>query len=161
MPARRDIDPADIPALLRHVSLIHKLDGQFHFRLVGSAAGEHCGRDLTGDVVGSHAGNAPETVAAAQAVCERVFATARPVFATGLYETRPGTIHNHSVLFLPLSDDGTHVNMIIFIRIVCFFGVDASLNRLKGARLKIVEVFDVGGAADLERRCLDWKLGSR
>jgi hypothetical protein len=71
------------------------------------------GRELTGDVVGSHAGNAPEMVAAAQAVCERVVATAGPVFATGLYETRPGTIHNHSVLFLPLSDDGTHVNMIL------------------------------------------------
>ena len=160
MPARRDIDPADIPALLRHVSLIHKLDGQFHFRLVGSAAGEHFGRDLTGDVVGSHAGNAPETVAALQAICERVFATARPVFATGLYETKPGTIHNHSVLFLPLSDDGTHVNMIIFMRLV-FFDFHESLDSLKGARLKIGEVFNVGDAADLERRCLDWRLGSR
>ena len=39
MPARRDIDPADIPGLLPHVSLIHKPDGQFRFRLVGSAAG--------------------------------------------------------------------------------------------------------------------------
>ena len=160
MPARRDIDPADIPALLRHVSLIHKLDGQFHFRLVGSAAGEQFGRDLTGDVVGLHVGNAPETVAAAQAVCERVFATARPVFATGLYETGLSTAHGHSVLFLPLSDDGTHVNMILFMRIVCF-DVHASLARLKGARLKIGEVFDVHDAADLERRCLDWKLGSR
>ena len=160
MPARRDIDPADIPALLRHVSLIHKLDGQFHFRLVGSAAVEQFGRELTGDVVGSHAGNAPETVAAVQAVCERVFATARPVFATGLYETGLSTTHGHSVLFLPLSDDGTHVNMILFMRIL-FFDFHASLARLKGTRLKIVEVFDVHDAADLERRCLDWRLGSR
>src|ERR1700741_3932332 len=79
MPARKDIDPADIPALLPHVSLIHKPDGQFRFRLVGSAAVEQFGRDLTGDVVGSHGDNARETVAAVQAVCERVFASARPV----------------------------------------------------------------------------------
>src|SRR5258706_4642995 len=92
MPARRDIDPADIPALLPHVSLIHKPDGQFRFRLVGSAAAEQFGRDLTGDVVGSHVGNAPETVAVPQAVCERVFTTARPVFATSLYETMLGSL---------------------------------------------------------------------
>ena len=127
MPARRDIDPADIPALLPHVSLIHKPDGQFRFRLVGSAAVEQFGRDLTGDVVGSHVGNAPETVAATQAVCGRVFATARPVFSPGHYETRPGLIYHGSVLLLPLSDDGMRVNMIIFMRIVCFFD-------LKGCR---------------------------
>ena len=46
------------------------------------------------------------------------------------------------------------------MRIVCF-DAHASLARLKGACLKIGEVFDVGDAADLERRCLDWKLGSR
>jgi hypothetical protein len=160
MPSRRDIDPADIPALLRHVSLIHKLDGQFRFRLVGSAAGEHFGRDLTGDVVGSHGGNAPETVAAVQAVCERVFTTGRPVFTPGHYETGRGIIYHASALYLPLSNGGTHVNMIIFMRIL-FFDFHASLDRLKGARLKIVEVFDVGDAADLERRCLDWKLGGR
>jgi hypothetical protein len=142
------------------VSLIHKLDGQFHFRLVGSAAVEQFGRELTGDVVGLHGGNSPETVAAAQAICERVFATARPVFATGVYETRLGSIHNHSVLFLPLSDDGMHVNMIIFIRIL-FFDFRESLDSLKGARLKIGEAFNVSDAADLERRCLDWKLGIR
>jgi hypothetical protein len=151
MPARRDIDPADIPALLRHVSLIHKLDGQFRFRLVGSAAGEHFGRDLTGDVVGSHGGNALETVADVQAVCERVFATRRPVFTPGHYETGRGIIHHASALYLPLSDDGTHVNMILFMRIL-FLDFHASLDRLKGARLKIVEVFDVGDAADLERQ---------
>ena len=161
MPARRDIDPADIPALLPHVSLIHKLDGQFRFRLVGSAAGEQFGRDLTGDVVGSHVGNAPETVAATQAVCERVFSTARPVFSPGHYETRPGLIYHGSVLLLPLSDDGMRVNMIIFMRIVCFFDLKGSLDRLKGARLKIDEVFNVDDAADLERRCLDWRRGYR
>jgi hypothetical protein len=29
MPARRDIDPVDFPALLRHVSLIHNLMANF------------------------------------------------------------------------------------------------------------------------------------
>ena len=122
MPARRDIDSADIPALLPHVPLIHKPDGQFRFRLVGSAAGA-------------------------------------PLFSPGHYETRPGLIYHGSVLLLPLSDDGMRVNMIIFMRIVCFFDLKGSLDRLKGARLKIDEVFNVDDAADLERRCLDWGRG--
>ena len=36
MPSRSDIDPADIPALLPYVSLVHKVGGEFRFRLVGS-----------------------------------------------------------------------------------------------------------------------------
>jgi hypothetical protein len=92
MPARSDIDPADIPALLPHIFLVHKSDGQFRFRLVGTAVEQQIGRGLTGDVVGSHVSSAPEPVAAGQAISERVFTTARPVFSTGQYETKWGTI---------------------------------------------------------------------
>jgi hypothetical protein len=36
MPARDDIDPADIPALSPYISIVHKIEGQYRFRLFGS-----------------------------------------------------------------------------------------------------------------------------
>ncbi len=90
MPARRDIDPAEIPALLPYVSIIHKVEGKFRFRLVGSAVARQFGRDLTSKVVGSSVSNPLESIAALQAIGERVFASARPVFATGRHETTLG-----------------------------------------------------------------------
>jgi hypothetical protein len=161
MPARRDIDPVDIPALLPYVSLIHKPDGEFRFRLVGSAVAQQLGRDPTGKVVGSHVSNATQSIAAAQAVFERVFRSARPVFCTGNFETNLGAVHNFSVLLLPLSDNGMEVNMIVVTRIICFnFDAATGLDWLKRARLKIGAVTDVSDAANLGKRCLDWKLGS-
>jgi PAS domain len=44
MPARSDIDPADIPALLPYVSIFHEAQGWFRYRLVGTAIAEQIGR---------------------------------------------------------------------------------------------------------------------
>jgi hypothetical protein len=157
MPARRDIDPADIPALLPYLSLVHNVCGEFRFRLFGSAIG----RDMTGAVLGSGVSSAPEPIAAAQAMSERVFTSARPVFATAQYETKWGTIHNSSGLFLPLSDNGTHVDISIVTRVTCFpSDAIASRDWLEGAPLKIGEVVNIDDAADLERHCLDWQCGA-
>ncbi len=37
MPARGDINPADIPALLPHLGIIEKADGELRYRLIGTA----------------------------------------------------------------------------------------------------------------------------
>jgi hypothetical protein len=158
MPARSDIDPADIPALLPNISMVHKVDGTFRFRLVGSAIVQQFGRDLTGNVVGSHVSNSRETVAALQAIGEHIFATARPVFATGQHETKPGAFHHISTLLLPLSNGGRGVSMIIFTRIACFVSdARASRDWLAGAPFRIGETVQVEDDADLVRRCLDWE----
>jgi hypothetical protein len=134
MPARRDIDPAEIPALLPHLSIVEKVDGLFRYRLVGTGVARELGRDLTGRLVGSYVGADPKSAGALQAVSERVFTSAHPVFATGEFKLTSGAIHNMAVLILPLSDDDTNVNMTVSIRIIRFnFNLTASVDWLKGA----------------------------
>jgi hypothetical protein len=124
MPARSDINPADIPALLTYLIIVDKVDDQFRYRLLGSALARQLERDVTGSVVGSQFVNAPESIAAKRATYERAFTTVHPVFATGEFKTMSGAIHN---VTLPLSDDGADVNMAVSILIARFnFGVTAS-----------------------------------
>jgi hypothetical protein len=162
MPARVDIDPAEIPLLLPYISIVHKVEGEFRFRLVGSAVARQFGHELTGDVVGAHVSNIEESIPTLRAVGERVFATAQPAFSTGWHETKQGAIHNVSVLLLPLSYDGRHINMIIFSRIACFASdAKASRDWLAGSLFKLGKVDDVASEADLEHRCLDWERDCR
>jgi hypothetical protein len=53
MPARSDLEPRGICALLPYLTLLDKADGQYRYRLLGSAAAQEIGRDLTGGFVGS------------------------------------------------------------------------------------------------------------
>ena len=156
MPARSDIDPAEIPALLPYLSIVDRIGGQFRYRLVGTAVAEQFGRDLTGSLITSHVSE--ETVAAAQAMGERVFASPQPTFTTGQFQTKSGALHNASALVLPLSDDGTNVNMVVFTRVAGFSSdVRASRDWLKDAPLKLGDAVDVHDEADLERCCLEWQ----
>ncbi len=156
MPARSDIDPAEIPALLPYLSIVDRIGGQFRYRLVGTAVAEQFGRDLTGSLITSHVSE--ETVAAAQAMGERVFASPQPTFTTGQFQTKSGALHNASARVLPLSDDGTNVNMVVFTRVAGFSSdVRASRDWLKDAPLKLGDAVDVHDEADLERCCLEWQ----
>jgi hypothetical protein len=158
MPARSDLEPGAICALLPFLSILDKVDGQFRYRLHGSAAAKEIGRDLTGAVVGSYV-NAPESAAAMRAVCERVFANAHPVFSTGEFKIKPDCIHNMSVLLLPLSDDGVTVNMAISTLVARFnFNVKASIDWLEGIPIKVRDVVDIHDATELEERCIEWNL---
>jgi hypothetical protein len=157
MPAKRDIDPADIPLLLPYLGMVQKREGEFRYRLVGTAVVQQFGRDFTGKLVGSNISDKPETVQAMRAITERIFAGARPHFVAGQYETKWGNIHNTSAVVLPLSDGGTQVSVIIFTRIACFTpDVRASTDWLRGAPLKINKIVAIAGIADLENHCLDW-----
>jgi hypothetical protein len=157
MPARSDLNPDDIPALQPYLGIADHVIGQFRYRLFGIAAAQQLGYDLSGNFVGSYV-STPESAAALRAIYERVFATAHPVFATGEYKTKWGAILDISQLILPLSDDGTNVNMVVFTRIARFnFDVTTSIGLLKGAPIKVCDVVDVGAAADIEKRCLDWE----
>jgi hypothetical protein len=152
MPARCDINPADIPALLPYLMIAGKINGQFRWRLVGTAAVRAIGRDPTGSIVGSYYGT-PETAAAARAIHERVFTTARPVFATG--ELKSGAVTNMSLLTLPLSDDGTNVNLAVSTLIACF---NLRVTDSTGwVRVKVHDVIEIDSAGELEKRCLDWE----
>ena len=82
MPARSDLDPAEIPILLPFVLLVEKAAGdRLRYRLVGTAVVNEVGRDLTGDFVGSYVSGA-KSAARMKAIYERALTRLHPVFAT-------------------------------------------------------------------------------
>jgi hypothetical protein len=157
MPARCDIDAADILHLLPYLTILDRSDDQFRYRLHGSAVVREIGRDMTGGIVGSYV-STPRSAAAMRAVCERVFAGAHPVFAAGEFAVKTGDTHNISVLFLPLSEDGVTVNMVVCTLVARFnFGVHPSAGWLEGIPVKVRNVIDVNNAAELEKCCRKWE----
>jgi hypothetical protein len=157
MPARSDINPADIPTLLPYVMIVGKASDQFRYRLVGSAIARELGRDFTGAPVGSHVSD-PKSASDVRAIYERAFTYVHPVFAIGKFLLASGAIHNVSLLVLPLSDDGKNVNMAVTTLVARFNpGLTARHNWLKGQPLKVCTVTDAGGAIDLKRLCLEWE----
>lgn len=112
MPARADIQPADIPRLLRHVYLLDVLPAprDFRFRLIGTGIIERYGEDHTGKRIGEVF--AEPTLSLAR----RLFATAadeqRPVRASGPVAWRNDEHVTFELVALPLAEDGGGVNMI-------------------------------------------------
>jgi hypothetical protein len=157
MPARSDIDPGEICALLPYLTILDKADEHFRYRLHGSKAARELGRDLTGSIVGSYV-STPEAAVAMRAVCERIFTRAHPVFAEGEFQGKSGSTQNISVLFLPLSEDGVTVNMAVCTLVTRFnFGVAPSAGWLEGIPIKVGIVIDIRDAAELEKCCLEWE----
>lgn len=115
MPSRTDIDPAEIAALLPHITLIEVLETplRFRYRLFGTGLTRDRGEDLTGrflDEPGLYAH--PEHMAEYLA---EVVVTGRPSMMAGeeLQQAgRSGVLHR---LALPLSSDGERVDMILGI----------------------------------------------
>jgi hypothetical protein len=143
--------------LLAFLTLVDKVNGKLRYRLVGTGAAQQLGRDLTGTLVGQYLSQ-PEVVTRLCAIYERVFSTARPLFATGEYQTRWGTSHHISQLMLPLSDDDKNVNMIMFARVARFnFKRPSGADWLRGTPVIIHEPVEVKGDEDIEQRCLDWE----
>jgi hypothetical protein len=157
MPARSDINPADIPLLLPYIMIAEKAGDQFRYRLVGTAINRNVGYDATGLTVGSYLAD-PEAAAEARAVFQRVYRDACPVFATGEFIFKTGLLVNMSLLTLPLSEDGRVVNMSISTLATCFSAKAAPQRGwLKGLPVKVSEVLDVKDAAELEKFCRAWE----
>jgi hypothetical protein len=161
MPARSDIEPTEIPALLPYISIFHETNGQFRYRLAGTAVVQQIGRDPTGGIVGGHVRSPRETVAAVQALARRVFTAAQPAFSAGQCENVSGYIYNVSALILPLSHNGTSVDMALFTRIAHFNSDAAAFAAWQqGAPLKYGNIEDVFSVEDLQKYCLDWERSS-
>jgi len=158
MPARRDLDPCEMPSVvLPQVIIIDQVDGRFHYRLVGTAVARDLGCDFTGSLVGYHT-SSPAYAAAVLTIYERVFAAACPLFTTGEHRTASGTIQSNSRLLLPLSNDGVKVNMVIISRVARFNrGATAGMDWLRDAPGKVCSVNQVATVETLERHCVAWE----
>jgi hypothetical protein len=162
MPARGDIDPAEVLPLLPYLSIVDKVDGKFRYRLVGTPITRQIGYDPTGCFIDCYSSADPDFVEALQDIGERVFATGHPMFTMGEYVPAAQSIHQFSALILPLSEDGQTVNMLLSIRIACFnFDFRASIEWVQGAPLKILMAAEVGDLTDLEKYCEEWETGCR
>jgi hypothetical protein len=157
MPARSDIDAADIPDLLPYIMIVEKAGDQFRYRLVGTAINRIVGYEATGVTVGSYLA-APEAAAEARAIFQRVYMDACPVFATGEFTFKSGLHLRLSLLTLPLSEDGSAVNMSISTLVARFpAGLTEKRGWLERQPAKVDDVLEVRDAAELERFCREWE----
>jgi hypothetical protein len=121
MPRRADLDPAEIPPrLLPGITLVDVVPDprRYVYRLVGTMEAEVRGHDPTGKSVaeayfGENAEDATECY-------DRVVETRAPVLDPIPFLERRRGYRGAESLFLPLSNDGVAVNMI-----VVFFDPDA------------------------------------
>ncbi|HEY3147702.1 MAG TPA: PAS domain-containing protein [Dongiaceae bacterium] len=113
MPSRADIDPAEIVPFLPGVMLVDAVADarRFVYRLVGTREVAMRGRDPTGKSVGEgfYGASAEASVASYQdVVTRRVLRLERRQFTTP-----DGRFGREQVILLPLSNDDTHVTMIL------------------------------------------------
>lgn len=113
MPARADIDPVDLKRLLPLLCLIDVVPDarRYVYRLVGTRDVEMRGFDPTGKSVaeGSYAESPGET----ERYLDQVVTACQPLIYRGTYRPFDTRIETDEVLFLPLSTDGTSVEMVL------------------------------------------------
>lgn len=123
MPARRDIDPLDIRALLPNVVLLDVIQQpgderdqgppaglDFRFRLVGTEVAARSARDYTGRHLADIPHMAPGTLFWRHR--ESVVRSRKPLYSTPSYVGPVKEIRSCHNLLMPLSDDDDRVNMI-------------------------------------------------
>lgn len=127
MPRRADIDPAEIPKLLRDMMLVDVLPQgdhryRYRYRLIGTAnaeahgvyaKGRYLDEVLPGDDYKAHVLRLYD-----ECVRER-----RALYSECLFLSPEGAPARHTkVLFMPLSEDGSSVNMVLVVQL--FFYID-------------------------------------
>lgn len=112
MPARRDLDPADIPRLLPHVVLLDVvgMPPRFCKRLVGTAIVAREGRDSTGQWLHESLNPAirGEVIRQHQETVDRSAMTCYAASFIGI-DRKP---YRYRRMLLPLSSDGTTVDKL-------------------------------------------------
>jgi hypothetical protein len=115
MPARGDLDPVDLKAVLPLLMLIDVVadERRYVYRLVGTREVEMRGSDPTGKPIKEayYAESAEESAR----YLDHVVRTREPVLYRGTYQPLSTRTQREDVLFLPLSQDGEAVNMIMIL----------------------------------------------
>jgi hypothetical protein len=113
MPRRSDLDPSEITAFLPRITLVDVVPDQrrFVYRLVGTEEVASRGSDPTGRTVAEafFASSAEESLKYYDYVARH----AEPYCFRGDYYAPDGALEKQDVIFLPLSEDGESVNMIL------------------------------------------------
>lgn len=112
MPARRDLDPLDFTFALGHVLLldVERDPLAFRFRLHGTALVQHAQYDMTGRTVDELPNLTNRAVL--QGRCRDLIETRVP-FVGRSERLLGGQLYGYEVVWLPLSDDGEAVSMLM------------------------------------------------
>ena len=125
MPARGDIDPVDLKALLPMLILIDVVADarRYIYRLVGTGEVEMRGRDPTGKSIleGYYGESADDTIF----YLDRVVQSREPLLYRGTYQPMRTRTQQEDLLFLPLSNDGAVVNMVLLLSHIAWLKDDA------------------------------------
>jgi hypothetical protein len=116
MPSRSDIDPAELVGLLPNIMLVDVVDDErrFVYRLVGTGEVQLRGHDPTGKSVRD--GYFAATPEAAEERYQRILDTKAPYYEEDNFQMVDRYICEAN-LFLPLSEDGRTINMILVFSI--------------------------------------------
>ena len=113
MPARRDLDPVDVPKLLPYVMLYDVLPAplDFRFRLIGTEARSLLSQDYTGKLFSELPGKGRGSIVWDN--CEQVVLTRAPFSRSPPYVGPERHLRHCENLLMPLSDNGSDVTMIV------------------------------------------------
>jgi hypothetical protein len=113
MPRRADIDPADMKPLLPMTMLVDVTpdERRFVYRLVGTAEVAARGGNPTGKSV--QEAFFGDSIEEALNCYEYVVRNRAPFCYRGTYAAPDGRTETDDTIYLPLSDDGANVNMIL------------------------------------------------
>jgi hypothetical protein len=113
MPGRADIEPAEIKRLLPMMVLVDVTTDarRFVYRLVGTQEVAERGADPTGKSVAEafFGGSLEETLSC----YDYVVRNRAPFCYRDPYAASDGQIQNDDIIYLPLSEDGASVNMVL------------------------------------------------
>ncbi|WP_119304805.1 PAS domain-containing protein [Dongia deserti] len=117
MPARADLDPLDIPRLLPDICLVDVVpdERKYLYRLIGTNEAAMRGRDPTGLAVGdAYFGTSKQSVFLNY---DAVTETRAPRLDRDPSITSDNRFIQHESIFLPLSDNGETVTMILVLTV--------------------------------------------
>ena len=117
LPARADIDPAEIPRLLPNIILLdvqREPDWDFRYRLIGTRVVEHLFRDYTGMWFSEIDHQRPPSTLWSN--CRQVAESAAPMLANTEYIGPHQGFRRAEDVLLPLADDGRTVDtLLVFV----------------------------------------------
>ena len=112
LPSRREIDPLDFPYALGRIMLVEILHDppKFRVRLHGSEMVRRAGYDLTGKTLE----DLPDSEYRSYVIgrCKKIVASGQPTFVRH-DRVLDDRVWRYDALWLPFSDDGTDVTMLL------------------------------------------------
>ena len=116
MPARRDIEPMELKAVLPQLILVDVEEGpRFRYRLFGTAVVEAFGSDPTGKYIDEVMVGAYKDFLLG--LYNDMLASKKPIYSTSIYGTKRDTKLWTQRLMLPLSSDGQAVDKVLAVQV--------------------------------------------